>query len=200
MRKNVILVDLENVQPKSFSELDKPEFHLLIFVGANQAKISLEMAASVQKLGSRAEYIRICGNGSNALDFHIAYYLGQMSLTESDAYFHVISKDTGFDPLIQFLKNKGIVVVRSTSVSDIPIIKNTGAKTLDDQVAIIISDLERRGSAKPRTIKTLTSTINALFQKAISDSDIAAILDGLKKRNIITLNGTKVSYPTSTSP
>lgn len=27
----------------------------------------------------RAEYIRISGNGSNALDFHIAFHIGELS-------------------------------------------------------------------------------------------------------------------------
>jgi len=51
-------------------------------------------------MGERAEYVRISGNGSNALDFHIAFYIGQLAAHEPDAYFHIISKVTGFDPLI----------------------------------------------------------------------------------------------------
>ena len=49
------------------------------------------------------ELVRLTEPGKNALDFHIAYYLGQLALKEPDAFFHIVSKDTGFDPLIQHL-------------------------------------------------------------------------------------------------
>src|SRR5690606_41861527 len=63
-------------------------------------------------MGSRAEYVKIASNGSNALDFHIAFYIGQLATKEPESYFHIVSKDTGFDPLIQHLKGKKIQVSR----------------------------------------------------------------------------------------
>ena len=76
MRNNIVLIDFENVQPESLELLAQDHFRVLVFVGANQARLPFEVAASLQKLGARAEYIKISGNGSNALDFHIAYYVG----------------------------------------------------------------------------------------------------------------------------
>ena len=55
----------------------------------------------MQSLGADAEYVRIEGNGPNALDFHIAFYIGNIAAKDPDCYFHIISKDTGFDPLIK---------------------------------------------------------------------------------------------------
>jgi hypothetical protein len=72
MRINYVLIDYENVQPSSLAGLDAEHFRVLVFVGANQNKLTFETAAAIQKLGPRAEYVKISGNGSNALDFHIA--------------------------------------------------------------------------------------------------------------------------------
>jgi hypothetical protein len=58
------------------------------------------------------------GNGTNALDFHIAYYIGRLAAKCPDAYFHIISKDTGFDPLIKHLKGQGISCQRSAAVTE----------------------------------------------------------------------------------
>ena len=68
MRINYVLIDLENVQPASLAGLDTEFFKVLIFVGASQTKIPFELASAAQKLGIRATYIKISGNGSNALD------------------------------------------------------------------------------------------------------------------------------------
>lgn len=46
-----------------------------MFVGANQKRIDIELAKAMQSLGSNGEYIQIMGNGPNALDFHISFYI-----------------------------------------------------------------------------------------------------------------------------
>ena len=48
--------------------------------------------------GENGQYVKISGNGKNALDFHLAYYVGELATNDPEVYFHVISKDTGFDP------------------------------------------------------------------------------------------------------
>jgi hypothetical protein len=53
-----------------------------------------------QKLGNQIEWIQINGNGKNALDFHIAFELGRLAQKEAKSFFHIISKDTGYDPLV----------------------------------------------------------------------------------------------------
>ncbi|MEA3412919.1 MAG: PIN domain-containing protein, partial [Pseudomonadota bacterium] len=75
MRTNYILIDFENVQPANLAILNGHPFKVLVFVGANQSKISFELAASIQMLGNDAEYVKMDGNGPNALDFHIAFYI-----------------------------------------------------------------------------------------------------------------------------
>lgn len=105
-KTNYVLIDFENVQPESLGQLDHDYFKLLVFVGASQGKVPYDMAASLHRFGDRMEYIKISGNGSNALDFHIAYYIGRFAAADPTAYFHIISKDAGFDPLIQHLRAK----------------------------------------------------------------------------------------------
>ena len=66
MRTNYVLIDFENVQPESLEQLTNDHFKVIVFVGASQVKLPFEVAASLQELGSRAEYVKISGNGSNA--------------------------------------------------------------------------------------------------------------------------------------
>ena len=106
MNMNYVLIDLENIQPEHLSVLAGQNFKVLVFVGQNQSKISFDLVSAVQHLGKNAEYIKIQGNGPNALDFHIAFYIGQFSAENGDSHFHIISKDKGFDPLIKHLESK----------------------------------------------------------------------------------------------
>ncbi|MEP7301590.1 MAG: PIN domain-containing protein [Caldimonas sp.] len=84
MKKNYVLVDFENVRPESVAELDKEVFRLMVFIGAHQNKVKYELVAAVQRMGERAEYVKIAGEGKNNLDFHIACYAGrQVNLSSS---------------------------------------------------------------------------------------------------------------------
>ena len=81
MRTNYVLIDYENVQPDSLNGLDADHYKVLLFVGASQGKLTFEVAEAMQRLGARAQYVKIAGNGSNALDFHIAFYVGEVEGT-----------------------------------------------------------------------------------------------------------------------
>ena len=194
MRTNYVLIDYENVQPEAMAVLNKEHFKVIVFVGANQAKVTFEVASVLQQMGERAEYIKISGNGSNALDFHIAYYIGALASKEPDAYFHIVSKDTGFDPLIAHLKTRKIFACRSKDVTDIPIVKASNSKSPSEKISVIVADLKRRGASKPRAVKTLTSTISSMFQKQLPEQELQSLLNELKEQGLITVAGTKVSY------
>lgn len=194
MRTNYVLIDYENVQPAALSVLNQQHFKVIVFVGASQAKVTYEVASALQQMGNKAEYVKISGNGSNALDFHIAFYIGQIAAQEPDAYFHIVSKDTGFDPLIQHLKSKKIFSCRSKSVADIPIVKAANSISPAEKLDVLIGDLQRRGTSKPRTLKTLTSTINSLFLKQLAEQELELLLNELQKKGVVHVAGTKVTY------
>ena len=194
MRTNYVLIDFENVQPESLEQLAHDHFKLLVFVGASQTKLPFEMAASLQRLGPRAEYIKISGNGSNALDFHIAYYIGQLAAAEPSAYFHIISKDAGFDPLIQHLKSKKVFAGRVKSIADIPLVKVSNSKSPEEQVAVVLAKLQQLKASKPRTVATLSSTIASFFQKQLSEEEVVALVQILAGHGHLAFTGTKVTY------
>ena len=194
MRTNYVLIDYENVQPEALSVLDQDHFKVIVFVGASQTKVSFESAAALQRMGSKAEYVKISGTGSNALDFHIAFYIGQLATQDPTAYFHIISRDTGFDPLIQHLKTKKLFAARSKDVADIPLVKVANSKSPKEKLEVIIVKLQQLAVSKPRTIKTLSSTISSLFQKQLSEEEVASLISELQASNLITITDTKVTY------
>ena len=148
----------------------------------------------MQKLCSRASYVKIAGNGSNALDFHIAFYIGKLSAEDSSAYFHIVSKDFGFDPLIQHLKSQKIGICRSKAIVDIPLLKAANSKTLQEKTDFVLEDLRRRGSSRPRKVETLSNTIQSLFQKQLSGEELTLLLAELQSIGAVRVVESKVSY------
>lgn len=194
MKTDFVLVDFENVQPENLALLSGGSYNIKVFLGTHQGKIPLAMARALQAFGPGAEYIQINGNGKNAVDFHIAYYIGRLAATAPDAHFHVISKDTGFDPLLKHLKEQGISCVRSTSVAGISLARTSTSESIADRVNAVIENLAKRKSAKPRTAKALRTTINALFAGKLLDDQLDRLIEQLTRRGVISVVDGKVQY------
>ena len=191
---NFVLVDYENVQPDDFGLLVDGPFRVKVFLGQNQSKIPVELAAALQPLGPNAEYVHLEAGGSNALDFHIAFYLGELSCRAPAAVFHVLSKDKGFDPLIKHLQGKGVRAQRSERIAHMSYFGRALPLTVEAQIEAVIADLERRNSARPGTLKTLLGTMNALFKKEASQEELSRLVDHLREQGVIKVDGTKISY------
>ncbi|TXH44947.1 MAG: hypothetical protein E6Q92_03770 [Burkholderiaceae bacterium] len=200
MRTNVVLVDFENVQPQDLGLLRDGPFKVKVFLGPNQSKIPVALASALQSLGNNAEYIVLETAGNNALDFHIAYYIGVLSAEDPSAFFHIISKDSGFEPLIKHLKARKVFAQRSTCIADMPYFKPTLPATPEAQIEVVIADLIRRRASKPRTQKTLLSTLHALFKKGLSEQQLSQLFASLCSRGVVKIDGTKVSYDLPVEP
>ena len=197
MPKNYVLIDYENVNNANLGVLVDRPFDVMVFVGANQTKIPIDLAMQMAKLTS-ADYVRISGNGPNALDFHIAFYLGRLAEQESDANFHVVSKDKGFDPLIRHLRSFGTSVHRVGSLSEVRLPRTAKTKaeasTLDGPIGEIVRNLTGRGASKPRRVRTLARTIQSQFQGDMDDDQARSLIAEMRKQGYITVNKEAVSY------
>jgi hypothetical protein len=195
LRTNIVLIDAENVKPESIEKLKHEHFRVVVFVGTNQKRLDFPIVNAVHSLGANGSYVQISGTGPNALDFHIAYYVGKLSATNPDAYFHIISKDKGFDPLIKHLKEQKIFCSRSSSVSEIPLVKSSAklppkARAEDFYKKRIVS-----AKARPATLTTLQNAILSHFHKLLSPEEVASVVRALKQAGYVVVNEQKVAYP-----
>ena len=192
MKTNYVLIDYENVQPKNLAMIldggSDQDFRVLVFVGANQTKIPIELAEPMQRLGDKAEYITISGSGKNALDFHIAYYLGELAARDSDGYFHIIARDSGYDQLIKHLQGKQIHAARHTDIALIPLLSSKKDKSQDEQVGSIVKNLKVSSKSRPRKMKTLTNTIKNLFGNQLDAKQVAGLIGELQKQGYVVVD------------
>lgn len=194
MQTQIVLIDYENVQPSSVGALRGKAFQIKVFVGANQKSVPVDLARELQALGPNAEYVRIQGNGRNALDFHIAYYIGCLSAEFPQAVFHIVSKDTGFDPLIAHLKDQNIACHRSPSFADVLAVKHAGPKAVSDRVALLTENLVKLGSSKPRTLKTLTRWAKGHLGSQVTNEEADQLINQLAQEGVVGVTGGRVTY------
>ena len=194
MSTNYVLIDFENVRPKNLEILSNHPFKVYVFVGASQAKIPYDLAVAMQQLGENAQYVKISGNGKNALDFHLAFYLGELATNDPEAYFHVISKDTGFDPLIRHLKDRKIRIQREKDLAEIPVLRMSNATSDEEKISAIVKNLSGRGHARPRKVKTLANTINSLFTRNLEERELMSLVNELQKRDYMLTKGRKQEH------
>ncbi|HUG73327.1 MAG TPA: PIN domain-containing protein [Steroidobacteraceae bacterium] len=128
MSKPYLLIDFENVQPKTLDRLQPGEVRIKVFLGQHQTRLMLELVRALQPFGADAEYIAIQGSGPDAVDFHIAFYIGRLAAAEPGATFTIISRDRGFDPLVRHLLELGIQCQRIPDIEGTPAPARPAAK------------------------------------------------------------------------
>ncbi|AEV26427.1 hypothetical protein Dsui_2056 [Azospira oryzae PS] len=124
--------------------------------------------------------------------------LGSMSLKEK---FQVVLNQKG-----QFKCPNGTGSVKTATPSKAPPAVTPQAKpktppkvaavvkTKDDKLAFVVANLKQRGNSKPRTLKTLTSTIASLYPKGVSKTELASLLQQLQSTGKVIVKENKVTY------
>jgi hypothetical protein len=83
---------------------------------------------------------------------------------------------------------------RVKSIDEIPLVRTHGAMTREAKLECIVARLQQMKTAKPRTVRTLGSTIAALFQKQREAKEIESLFKALEKRELISIEGNKIGY------
>jgi hypothetical protein len=193
MKTNFVLVDYENVQPKDLALLPRANVRLKIFRGPTLKKYPVELVEAVQPFGENAEYVATSKHGPNALDFHVAFYIGRLSHEHPGAFFHIISKDQGFDALLPHLKAQGIYCLRHESITDIPLVKY--AIETPAQLAARFAQKLSAGATQPSTPARLRAAIKTAFSNCVDDGKADAIAAELERLGVVRDVEGKLKYP-----
>ena len=102
----------------------------------------------------------------------------------------------GFDPLIAHLKQECIYADRVMKIEDIPALiqARVVAKSPSERIAFAEERLLKPNGSRPRSRKALTSHVAAMFLKALSETDLAVVIDGLFAKGCVRENGKRIEY------
>lgn len=194
MGKTYLFIDFENIQNIDLPTLRDTEVEIKIFVGESQQKIPFDLVQAAQTFGGAIEWVKIEGTGKNALDFHIAFYLGRLSAADRSAAFIILSKDTGFDPLVRHVKKHHIACRRIDSILELSK-RNELLAPNNEIVAKVLENLSKiHKNRRPRTRRTLHQHIHGLFLRKESESTINTLIDSLFVQKKLAEENNKLIY------
>lgn len=109
MQTHYVFVDYDNTHLGSVALIAQGSQKLIIkiFLGAHHNVIPLALARALQPLGMDAQYIQFEGR-HNAIDFNIAFQLGELAIQHPQEQFSILTNDVGFNEIVAGLKAKGI--------------------------------------------------------------------------------------------
>jgi PIN domain len=119
-----LFFDFENVKPsaKDIELVRGAHIRLWVLRGPHQNKFDADLAQAWQPLGDQVRFVQSTKSGKNALDFHIAFCLGdarQMDLGHArEGCYIIVSKDKGFDALFGYVRGLGSLIGRATSIPE----------------------------------------------------------------------------------
>lgn len=127
-----LLIDWENVQPRGahLKELAPRGTDVWLF-HAPQQRIDETWHADY---GKYVTAVPIARPGKNALDFHLSYYMGYISARQPDATFIVISKDKGYDPMLEHARDLGFLTTRREFCKTVAVVPPRSAEKIVDKM------------------------------------------------------------------
>ena len=78
-----------------------------------------------------------------------------------------------------------------------PAILSPQNPTADNKFSLVVANLKQRGHARPRKLKTLTSTIASLaslFPNGLSEAELSALIQQLQSTGKVTITDNNVTY------
>jgi hypothetical protein len=185
-----MFVDLENIHRFDLGRVPA-NAHIKVFAGELQSKLPTDFVEKALAMAPRCDLVRINGNGSNALDFHIAYYLGKGVCEFPNAQFVIVSNDKGFDPLVRHLVKNGIKCRRDDQSRRAPAPK-LQLSAHAQLVAELLRGLDKK--KRPRKLARLINHLGTHFKKKMTAEEIKKAVEQLLDAGLIAGTEVAVTY------
>ncbi len=214
---NHVFVDYENVREIDLSVIGDRTIHFTLLVGSRQTKLDVALIEKLLHHAANVEFIRLKSPGRNALDFALAYYLGRAVLAHPRGFFHIVSKDKGYDALLEHLRSKHIRARRhegfatltfsaaakpAAASSPVPTLASQSpdhpkppATHLETLEARVLEHFRKAATNRPRTRSKLVSHLITHLGKKVTEADVLALVEMLGQAgHLVSDDKGKVTY------
>ncbi|MEN3940378.1 PIN domain-containing protein [Prosthecobacter sp. SYSU 5D2] len=134
-----VFIDFENVREIDLSLIGCPNFQFVLLLGAQQTKLNVDVVVKLLEHAGSVQMIRLTAMGKNALDFALVYYAGRAVAAAPKDHFHIISKDTGYDPLLLHLRSTHVRIRRHEDFASLQLLasgRESPAPVQNQEVAV----------------------------------------------------------------
>jgi hypothetical protein len=166
-RVNYVFVDYENVQDIDLSIIGAQAVHFTLLLGLRNKKLDADVVEKLLANAASVQLVRLSADGRNALDFTLAYYVGRAAAMDPAGFYHIVSRDKGYDPLVAHLRSKHIEARRHDSFASLPFSKwSTPAVPTVSQAAAVPRDEPQKSPAPMGAAPQLKAMAPALDDAA----------------------------------
>lgn len=184
-RTNYIFVDFENVQETDWERIAGKPVKVVLVLGEQQSKLPVAFVKKLLRFASQVQLVETGRSGKNALDMVLAHYVGAIRVADPTGYFHIVSKDKGFDALVGHLNDNKARARRHASFSEIPVLMNS-----DERVSLVSRQLTENTNGRPKKRKALENRIEVAFGRALSPAEVQDTIQGLVREKTVLLSDT----------
>jgi hypothetical protein len=207
---NHVFVDFENVHEIDFGIIGRKAVSFTLLLGSRQTKLDVSLVEKLLENAASVQLIRLTSAGKNALDFTLAYYVGRAVAADPTGVFHIVSKDAGYDPLIEHLRSKHIRVQRhddfaalvftgpaKPSSPTVPAVapkqkslpmSETQAPSLHERATRVLEHLRKASTTRPRNSKKLVSFLVAQLGHKITEAEAVSLVESLSQAGHLAIN------------
>lgn len=176
-----VLVDYENIQALDLSRVNGLPIKIVLFMGRHQKSVPTELLKRVCELKGTVEVVESVAAGKNAVDFQIACYAGRIAERDPTAAIYFLSKDKGFNVLVEYLKAQQRTVSRVESMGELPLRSGREHSNPGEPAQRAEFALERLircpAASRPRKLRTLRSSVHAMFGKRLHAAEVAEVVE-----------------------
>lgn len=127
----IYLIDYENTGVKGLYGIEKLQEDdlIVVFYGPKTGAVPFDDHVRISSAVSHVEYIKTSKTAKNYLDFQLTTYLGYLVAHTGIKEYCVVSKDSGYDSVVDFWKARGMSIVRRETISVEKPVKQTARRT-----------------------------------------------------------------------
>ena len=186
---NHVYVDFENVHHVDFSVIGTKSVTITLLLGARQTKLDAALVEKLMEHAASVQLVRLASSGKNALDFALAYYLGRAVVADPTGHFHIVSKDTGFEPLIEHLRSRHIHAHRHNDFTSLTFGRPAKLPSAppEDLFTRVLERLRKNTTNRPKSKKALVSHLRTFAGKSATDAEATNLIEKLQKGGHLSL-------------
>jgi hypothetical protein len=194
---NHVFVDFENIHEIDLAVVGRNSVSFTLLLGPRQTKLDVTLVEKLMEHAASVHLVRLSSTGPNALDFTLAYYIGCTVAADPTGYFHIVSKDKGFDPLVEHLRTHHIRAHRHDDFASLPFLASSTSKTATghDPYSRALDHLRKCPNNRPTHRKKLVNCMRALLGNGTAEEQIHVLIEGLLQSRQLTIDADgAVSY------
>jgi PIN domain len=106
--RRYLFISYDTLQSIKFKKLEKVSDKIFVFIGSNIDSIPFNIVRDVQKMGNNLKWVEVDSAAQQGLNYHICFLMGKLhERISGDVEFAILSNDSSFDPLVNFINSTG---------------------------------------------------------------------------------------------